>query len=522
MSARARKRTAGWLAVLAAAVVLFYAKEARVSGSHAIRFLEPSFIYEYDEGVRKAFFSSEDADSYFTSKRERSTRVFTAALPVFARFFQDAQKHGIRLLELRLRTLSPSALQSPPIESAEQLLARAGEVYPRLVKLNLNAGNRSAYDSNHLLVLLGKGLDREQASWLGSRIAELRFSALAARESEITSVREDAGKRFLPGVAAVRVGKNFALSVGMTDEIRPENQALWSAQAEALATELLPTLTSAFADKETLRPLFTGDPGQLLSLDEKLGKRPEGAALAKLFNPYGPLLDSLGMRSAVQVGGLRVTLLFVVQGAWGARPTDPQPTYGLTQWLQRIGEGRAQTDATIDSLLKRVEDPRDADAQKAALEQLVQLAKEPALRTVGGQRVIDYFVQHAQSDRAKDSAKDSARKDPAKDPVRGLAIANLRWIDCPERRRVYLELVKSRRNASEMPTITQALADLPDDETAAALIAAMGDKEASDDSRSWARNGLQTMANHLSSRADPRTAALQERIKRALDGSSNR
>ena len=495
------------LAVLAAILVLLHAKEAWVSGSHAIRFLEPNFIYEYEEGVRKAFFNEEDANSYFGSKRERSTRAFTAALPLFARFFQEAQQQGIELGELRLRSLDLSALQSPALKSAEQLAMKAGDVYPRLVKLDLQSGSASSGNINHLLFLLRKGVDAKQASWIWKHISALSFAELSSREAEIAKVSPDASQRFLPGTAAVRIGNKFALSIGMTDAIRPENEKFFAAQAEALATELLPAVTSAFAREDLLPHFFTGDHRKLISLKEKLGEKFPQSRQAALFNPYGPLLDSLGMRTSVQVGGLQVTLLLVVKGQWGAAPNDPQLSSGLTQWLQRVGAGPTQSDARIDQLLKRAQNMRDPEAQQAAIDELVRLAKEPALRAVGGQRIIDSFVAHALSDPQH------------QDPFRPLALANLRWIDCPEKRRVYLELISRRRIEGAMSVISQALADMPDSETSAALISVMSDDKASADSRSWARNGLQTQLNYLAARKDPSAAELQAKINTALAAS---
>lgn len=502
---RASRRVALRLAVLAAALVFLYAKEAWVSGSHAIRFLEPNFIYDFDEGVRKSFHSAQDSREYFDEKRERSTRVFTAALPLFTSFFQESRKHGVKFLELRLRDLDQGALQDPPIDSADKLVGKAEEVYPRAIKLDLNATNRDSYGINQLILMLERGLDRRQADWLWSRVAALRYSALASREAEIARVAAACGERFLPGVTTARIGKNFALSVGMPEEIRPENEKLWAAQAEALLIELLPVVTNAFASDELLRLFFSGDPAQLVSLEEKFGQRPQGAELAKLFNPYGPLLDSLGMRTTVQVGGLRVTLLYVVKGKWGEAPKNPQPTSAISQWLERVGAGRVKSDAAIDALIKRVEKPRDESDQRAAIDELVRQAKEPALRTVGGQRIIDYLVKHATSDPKR------------QDPLRKLTMENLRWIDCSDKRRAFLELAKSPQQDDLMPVISQALADIHDADAANALIAVMTDARRSESSRSWAKNGLQTMFNHLTSTPDSKNPTLKDRIKKEVD-----
>jgi hypothetical protein len=495
-----QRQLQAWLQVLAAALVVFYAKEAWVSGSHAIRFLEPKFIYEYDDGRRKSFHSSQDANEYFASKKQDSTKAFIAALPLFGQFFQDAAQHGVRLGELRLRTLNQKALSNAPLGTPAELVGKATDEYPRLVKLNLNATDKQAYDSNHLILVLEKAPDQNQATWLWEQAGTLRFAKISQRDAEMAAVSEEATKRFQPGVAAVKMGSNFALAVGLTDELRPENAALFQAQAEALAKEIWPMLQSAFQNEELLKAFFTGDPKQLVSVEKKLGKRPDDKALAPLFNPYGPLLDALGMRSTVQVGGLRVGLLFVAKNG----DPIPQPTYALTQWLLRATDGPARDGDAIGLLLKSAQNAHDPSAQKAAIDELVRLAKEPVLRKVGGQRIIDFFVQHALSDAQ------------SKDPLRMLAIENLRWIDCPERRRVYFDLLKTHRSEGAMGVISQAFGDFPDNETTAALIAAANDAKASEDSRSWARYGLKSQLAVLERSTDPKTAALKERVKRAM------
>ncbi len=491
--------------LLALIVILFYSREAWVSGSHYVRFLEPKFIYEYDDGRRKSFRSAQDADEYFASKQQHSAAVFTAALPVFTQFFKDAAHHGVRLGELQLRTLSQSTLGNAPLSSVADLLNKT-ESYPRLVKLNLNAADKNSYDINHLLVVLQKAPNQKQAQWLWDHVTELRFVTLAARETEIAAVKEDTTKSFQRGVTAVKMGKNFALSVGFPEQLRPTNASHFQAQAEALAKELWPTLQSAFQNEELLSAFFSGEPQRLISIETKLGKRPDDAELAPLFNPYGPLQDSLGIRTTIQVSKLRVTLLFVVQDEWAAAPKDPRLTSALTQWLQRVVEGPPRDGDTIGLLMKKAQDTHDPAAQRAAIDSLVKLAKEPALRTVGGQRIIDFFVKHALSDPQN------------KDPLRQPTIENLRWISCAERRRVYFELLKTRRMDGVMSVIAQAFADFTDDETVTALIAVAADPPVSEDSRNWARYGLQSQLACLIRAADLKNAALQERIKQALAG----
>jgi len=327
-----------WAKVWAFVTVLLYAKEAWVSGSHSIRFLEPNFFYEYEEGVRKAFISDDQAASYFSRKRMRSTRVFMAALPLFTRFFDEAQQHGIALGTLQLRTLRQRELHGEVAKSATDLVRAEGHT-PRLLALNLNAGDKDNYDSNRLIVKLEKDLNSDQASWLFTRVQDLRFAKIAKREAEIAAISEEAAKCWKPGVAATKISKNFALCVGFTDEIRPENEAPFRTQVEALITEIHPAIEKAFRDVSQLKGFFSGDAQRLISVEDKLRKKPTEVELAGLCNPYGPLLDDLGMRTAVYVGGLKVTLLFTIKDRWGGQPSDPQPTMALSQWLEQLGDG---------------------------------------------------------------------------------------------------------------------------------------------------------------------------------------
>lgn len=315
-------------------VILFYAKEAWLSGSHSIRFLETSFFYEYEEGVRKAFINGEQAERYFTSKRTRSTKVFVAALPLFSRFFNEAKQHGIKLGTLQLRRLRHNELHGEPVKSATALVSKPNERVPRLLVLDLNAGEQDSYDTNRFVVKLEEKLNQEQASWLLTRVKALRYTKLAQREAEIEAVSDEAAKRWKAGTAATRVGKNYVLCVGFTEEIRPENEAAFRAQVDALITELHPLVDKGLSDAENLKKFFTGDATRLLSIETKLEKMPQD--LAPLCNPYGPLLDELGMRTAVQSGALKVTLLFASKDRWGANAGDPQLNVALTQWLEQL------------------------------------------------------------------------------------------------------------------------------------------------------------------------------------------
>lgn len=502
-------RIGAWLGTLAALFLVLYAKEAFLSGSHFIQFLEPSFVYEYEDEVRKIFRSGDGADEYFEAKRQQSRRVFVAALPLFARLFQEARQQGIELGELPLRALDPQALYGGALQSAEPLTQKDA-TYPRVVKLHLQGQgvDKGRSGTTHLTLWLRKAPDRKQAAWLWEKAAELRYAALAQREAEIQAVSEDALKQFMPAttLAAARVGKDFALSVGTPGEIRAENQRWLSAQTEALAKELFPVVQRALKDESLRKHFFLGDSRRLVSLDAKLGKRTEGAALLPLFNPHGPLSDALGMRTAEQAGGLRVTLLFVVKDRWRGQPGDPDLTSTLSQWLRRAAEGPARPGDTVDRLLQTVQKQAgpDHDAAQRAVEDLLRLAKDPALRAVGGQRVIDFFVQHALAEPVQDAA------------LRKLAIENLRWIDCPERRRVYLEILKKRRLDDAMGVIAQALGDLPDEETTTALITVAGDAAVPEEHRSMARYGLKCQLARLEGRTGPGNTALRDRIKRTL------
>ena len=311
-----------------------------MSSSHFARFLEPQFVYVYEDALRVEFLTEEAALRHFRSERQRSRRVFVAALPVFARFLAGAEAQGIALGDLRLRGLSAQALEGPACATAADVLGAADAPYPRLVKLDLSAPGPAAYDRNHLNILLEQAPSPQQAAWLLTQAADLRYTTLAQREAAIEALG-GAEVPWVAGFAAVRVGHCVALSVGRTDDVRADNVAHFQAQAEALATELFPQVEQAFASEARLSALFTGDARALVPIRSKLGEARTAEDLAALFNPHGPLLDARGRRSAVQVGGLRVTLLYAVQGAGGARPADPQPTRELEAFLARIGAGEA-------------------------------------------------------------------------------------------------------------------------------------------------------------------------------------
>ena len=102
---------------------------------------------------------------------------------------------------------------------------------------------------------------------------------------------------------------------------------------------------------------------------------------------------------------------------------------------------------------------------------------------------------------------------PDRDGMRKLAIENLRWLDVPERDRVYLSLLAARRDDGVMSVISQSFAERPDDARIETLLAVWRDASRSEDSRRWAKNGLQTARNHCESSG---LKALQLKIEKAL------
>lgn len=471
------------------ALVWLSLASARVfaSGAHAISFLEKSFVYEHEETSRKIFRDAQQSDRYFAGKVEHSTRVFFAALPRLERFLSDAKAHGIELVPLALRTLGDGGETSIP--SAHALCQRSAARVPMTARLPLDT--RDNLDA--LTVSIGKALDEAQARWLWAQLPQLSFAMLEKDVTDQERTDAAAPPKTLAGFGAVRLSRRFALWVGSVEEIRPQNEAAFRAQADTLADEIFPALEAAFADDARRSLLVAGDTRRLVAPQSRL--RIDGASAP--FNPYGPLLDEVGMRVGAQAGRLQVRVLLVVDHKWGEHEGDPQPD-GLQQYLQALSRPAAVRDRDIDERMAEVRAARPDD-RSARFDPLLRLAKDPVLRSVGGQRVIDALT------------KDALQSPDAS--MRRTAIEQLRWIDAPERDRVYFELLRTRRYEPYMAVLAQSFGERPDDRRVDALLAVWRDATTTDEARAWAKNGLRTAVNYL---AGPGQLPLKRRIEDAL------
>jgi hypothetical protein len=468
-----------------------------LSGAHAVRFLEPDFLYEHEELTRKIFRDAASSDSFFSDMLDHSARVFLASLPALERLVAQARERGIPLEPLALRGLRVDGPDEPP-DSAERLLAMSAEPLPRLLRLPLDRSPGRPYN-DHLVVQVGGALDAAQAGWLWEQLPAIRFNALEQDQEAVERIGRANPRPFQAGFSTIRPGARFSLWVGCTAEIRPQNEPRFLAQADALADEIFPPLEAAFADPDRIKRLVTGNAGRLIALQKKLG-RPPGRQDHSLFNPWGPLSDSLGMRSAADAGLLEARLLFTVRGTWRAKPDDPGLTGSLSSYLQRLCIPSAERDREVDELFRRAAASRASRSER--MDPLERLAKDPALRSVGGQRVIDTLARLALG-----TDEDSGG-------MRQAAIETLRWIEAPERDRVYLALLAARPPKDVTCVIAQSLGERPSEVGVDALLALWRDPATAEGSRSWANDGLRNAASHCVRGQSKLKARVERELKR--------
>jgi hypothetical protein len=468
-----------------------------LSGAHAVRFLEPDFLYDHEELTRKIFRDADSSCRYFTNKRDHSARVFLASLPALERLVAQARERGIRLEPLALRGLREDGPGGSP-DSTARLLAMSAEPLPRLLRLPLDRTPGQQYD-DHLVVQVGRALDEARAVWLWDQLPAVRFAVLEQDREAVDRIGDADTSRFQAGFSTIRLGTRFSLWVGCTEEIRPQNEPRFLAQADALADEIFPPLEAAFADPDQLGRLVTGDAGRLIPLRKKLGRPPDRQD-HRLFNPWGPLSDSLGMRESADAGLLEARLLFTVRGTWCAKPGDPDPTGSLGDYLRRLCVPPAERDREVDALFLRVAASRESRSDR--MDPLKRLAQDPALRSVGGQRVIDTLARLALG--------------TAEDPggMRQAAIETLRWIDAPERDRVFFELLAARPHEDVTCVIAQSFGERPSEAGVDALLALWRDPAAAEGSRTWAKYGLQDAAGHCVRGQAKLKARIERELKR--------
>ena len=261
---------------------------ASASGAHALRFLTPRYAYEHEERTRKIFKDEDSSNRYFAAKIEHSRKVFESARPRIERFFAEAKRRGIAFDSLALRD------EPKTIASIDDLRGRASGS----VRLLLEVAPDAPYD-DVLVVHLARALDAKQRTRLWAQLPTLRFLTL---EQDDEALAKDVSQSFRVGFGTIRIAPRFALWVGNTDEIRPEDERLFTGQAETLADEVFPALRAALDDPKRLPLLVTGDTQRLVSLTDKLkGATPD----SRSFNPWGPLSDQLGMRDSTRVGRCR-------------------------------------------------------------------------------------------------------------------------------------------------------------------------------------------------------------------------
>ena len=291
-----RKISFLWFAFL---FLSLFPKEAWVSGSHGVSFLEPEFSYTYQEFNTKKL-PPDRYQEHFRSRRLESQRRYLALLPELKRLIANAKKEGVSITTLGALELSSMTTHAPAQTSLASFLAhattQAGPVRLELTPKELQTGE----SENVLTLWIGKPLSSGQAKWLWQ---ESRKSSFLTNDetSPAAGSKESPKNAFVQTLAAEHYGKKFSYAVFLVQAIRQESVAHFKKQLESEASRVFPKVEKFFETTKNLNEYLDGDLA-------KLG--PAHAKNATQFNPFGPLSDDLGYREGTWAGQFHHMLLF--------------------------------------------------------------------------------------------------------------------------------------------------------------------------------------------------------------------
>lgn len=457
-----------------------------MSGVFRTTFLEPKFLYCYEDDFRKIFKDKEQSDAFFREKDITSKKIFLSFLLRLERIFSEAHERNILINTLEIS----GTHQSSEIVSTPQAMVKA---LPGVVSISCNTVGEER-GANFVVLNIAREIDIASATWLLSEIQTCNYlRSLGNREAIAVEGDDTECAVFRNELTVNRYAHNFSLAVSLLHNVRINHEDEFEHMLTAVIDTIFPRLEEAFQDESTYGLFFEdGAHKRLVSFAERFGRAGEVGS-HELFNVHGPLLDEFGMRASQNIGLITASILFTFEGEIA------HPNYSFTQWFERICVGEEVWRNELSALMKQAEDFSDTKVQERAMDALVRIGKDAALRTVGGKEVIDFLLKHGRAQ--------------AHDPMRILAIRNLQWYKSPESKEFFLTLLKERNLADCMSIIAQALAEFTDMESADALIEVLQDVQVSEDDHRWARYGLKQMDAYLK---DPSQEALRQRIAHFL------
>lgn len=455
-----------------------------MSGSFKITFLEPEFVYHYEDNFRKIFKDEDQSRDFFEEKTIISRKAFLSFLPAFETFLKEAKERGILLSKIDLaKTIDFDAIDY----KLEIKQSPEG-----IIHLNLN---RSLDDggANFIELYSSEVVSKENIEWLINRVGEFNYlSFLKDKQKIIESVPKESLDVFKSSLHEIKYSEKFSVATSLLFNMRAIHEVEFRKSLVVLLDRVYPALETLFKNKEKLKLFFDDESYEkLISYKEKFGQVEEQNT-AEHFNVYGPALDEFGTRMSINVGLMKVTVLFLFSDN-----TSVFPNQSFTLWLQRVASGRDLWEAELMSLFKKAEDFSNEELQQKALEELASIGRDEALQDVGGREIINFLITHAKSEEKGEKT------------MRIMALRKLQWLKRDIVKQFFIDCIRERKIEGAMSIIGQALAEYMDQESADVLIDLLGDASVPDDDKTWAKYGLKQMDVYLK---DPNKQPLKQKI----------
>jgi hypothetical protein len=443
-----------------------------MSGSFRINFLEPKFVYHYEDDYSKIFKDEEQSNDFFDGREKLSKKIFLTLLPELDVFLGETITSKIRLEPIDLLVTN---IGSNIVNSGEEMVSFS----PGVVSINLNKENgRGGF--NFVTLNIASKPSLEDSKFLIDNLRKFNYSLYLENERKIDeSIRNDELVVFKKLISTNRYSNKFSLAISLPQEIRIDNEPEFKERIKKFTDGIFPKLEKAFEDEEMQRLFFDNDGyKRLISYKEKFKADGEEGDL-QYFNVYGPSLDDYGMRFRDDIGLVNVSVLFLFDGEIA------HPNYSFTKWFRRVCWGEDVWKRELEDLFRKVEDSSNDEEQKHAISELVKIVGDQALLNVGGREAIEFLLKHARS------------SDYGEKSIRTKVISEIRYTRIPEFKKLFFEIIKERKLNNVMNIIAQGLAEYADDESASVLIELLQDPNLGEDDRRSVKYGLKQMDVYL-------------------------
>lgn len=280
--------------VLYILLAISFPREALVSSTANIKYLDPYFQFEYTENVRKIV-DSDRYDDYWADKARELERALVRMLPRHHQFLSEVQSARLPLLPLPLNFGRTSHKLS--------LKGKAG--------------------TSEFVFQFSRALSPEEAQTLQRLVKVLDYEAALPAPPEDHGAGTKAESPLVHGAIAYRPFQKFTLAAILSAYMTKENRPALVKKLEQELDVAAEKIRVGYESREKAGKVWL-DPAQLVSLKEQLGDQFEKAMAEpvshSIFRPFGPLFDTAGRRTNHASGALIYSMLFVSQKPWDETP----------------------------------------------------------------------------------------------------------------------------------------------------------------------------------------------------------